>query len=187
LQWVRRRAVTPSSTPATLDGPTGNDGSSLWCGRSRDPCTCLDRVMVGTDRLPVSMTAWSLNRARARTLRALSHSKRQLSRAHAELAQVNRQVLEATERLAAVDHSHVLEANQQLVLAALDAHAAAELAERSRRDGAESFERRTRVDADDPGVAFGQEELERVFLCRGKWSSYVPASFEVCNWPISSF
>jgi len=93
----------------------------------------------------VKKIARKFDRARARTLGKLSRARTQLSRTQAVLAQVNQQVLEATERLAACDQSQLVrEANEQLVISALNAHTAAELAERSRRDGATSFERRVR-------------------------------------------
>lgn len=90
-------------------------------------------------------TSPRIGRARARTLGRLSQAQTQLSRTQAVLAQVNQHVLEATERLAACDQSQLVrEANEQLVISALNAHTAAELAERSRRDGATSFERQAR-------------------------------------------
>ncbi len=82
---------------------------------------------------------------RTRTLRRLSQARLELSRTQAVLMDLNQQVRDATERLAASDQSqHVREANEQLVISALNAHTVAELAERSRRDGASSFERRAR-------------------------------------------
>jgi signal transduction histidine kinase len=93
----------------------------------------------------VKKTDRRIGRARARTLGKLVQARTQLSRTQAALAQVNQEVLEATERLAALDQSELLrEANAQLVISALNAHTAAELAERSRRDGATSFERQAR-------------------------------------------
>jgi len=93
----------------------------------------------------VKTTSRRIGRARARTLGRLSQAQTQLSRTQAILAQANQQVLEATERLAACEQSQLVrEANEQLVISALNAHTAAELAERSRRDGATSFERRAR-------------------------------------------
>ena len=85
---------------------------------------------------------------RTRTLRRLSQARLELSRTQAVLLDLNQLVRDATERLAASDQSHhVREANEQLVIAALSSHAAAEHAERSRRDGATSFERRARREA----------------------------------------
>jgi signal transduction histidine kinase/ActR/RegA family two-component response regulator len=85
--------------------------------------------------------------ARIKALRELSHARLQLSRTQAILADLNREVLDVTERLAASDQSHhVREANGQLVISALNAHTAAELAERSYRDGASSLERRVRME-----------------------------------------
>jgi len=82
---------------------------------------------------------------RTRTLRKLSQARLELSRMQAVLEDLNQQVRDATERLAASDQGQrVREANEQLVISALDAHTAAELAERSRRDDASSFERRAR-------------------------------------------
>ena len=105
----------------------------------------LDRALVDWGGLPVKSTARRVGRARARTLGKLSQARTELSRAQAVLAQVNQQVSEMTERVAACDQRLLVrEANEQLVVSALNAHTAAELAERSRRDGATSFERRAR-------------------------------------------
>jgi signal transduction histidine kinase/ActR/RegA family two-component response regulator len=93
----------------------------------------------------VKTTTPKAGRARARTLGRLSQAQTQLSRTQAALAQMKQQVLEATERLVACDQAQLVrEANEQLVISALNAHTAAELAERSRRDGATSFERQAR-------------------------------------------
>lgn len=79
--------------------------------------------------------------SRTRTLRKLSQARLQLSRTLAALADLNQQVRDASERLAASSQvQHLREANEQLVVSALNALSAAELAERSRRDGASSFE-----------------------------------------------
>lgn len=93
----------------------------------------------------------------------MSQGKPHGSRTHSMPARQH--VLNATGRLAAVDPNHVVrEANQQLVLAALDAHAAADLAEQSRRDGEASFERRTHTDrrAKDALAAMNASLEERV-------------------------
>lgn len=85
---------------------------------------------------------------RTRTLRRLSQARLELSRTQAAIVELNQQVRDATERLAASDQSqHVREANEQLVISALNSRTAAEHAERSRRDGATSFERRARREA----------------------------------------
>jgi paraquat-inducible protein B len=71
-----------------------------------------------------------------------------LARTQAVLVDLNRRVHDATERLAASEQSHhVREANEQLVISSLNAHTAAERAERSRRDRATSYERRVRKEA----------------------------------------
>jgi len=81
-------------------------------------------------------------------LHRLLQARLQLSHTRAVLLDLNQQVRDATERLAAIDQSQVVrEANEELVVSALNAHAAAELAERSRRDGASMFERHTRSQA----------------------------------------
>ena len=93
--------------------------------------------------MPIKRTVRRIDDPRTRTLRKLSQARLQLSRAQAVLLDLSQQVRDATERLAASDQSqHVREANEQLVISALNAHAAAEHAERSRRDDATSFERR---------------------------------------------
>lgn len=85
---------------------------------------------------------------RSSTLQLLSRARLELSIAQAVLADINQQVRHAAERLAASDqHQLVREANQQLVISALNAHTAAELAERSRSDSASSSERRVRTEA----------------------------------------
>ena len=85
---------------------------------------------------------------RTRTLRRLSQARLELSRTQAVLVDLNRQVRDATERLAASDQRQLVrEANEQLVISALNSHTAAEHAERARRDGATSFERRARREA----------------------------------------
>ena len=83
---------------------------------------------------------------RTRTLRRLSQARLQLTHVQALLVDLNRQVRDASDLPAAGgDQSRqVREANEQLVISALDALASAELAERSHRDGATSFERRAR-------------------------------------------
>lgn len=103
--------------------------------------------MVDEDGLAVKMIIQGVDPARTRLLRKVSHGKHPSSRPQSVLATTDQQVLDATERQAAVDQSHVVrEANQQLVLAVLDAHAAADLAEQSRRDGEAAFERHMRMD-----------------------------------------
>ena len=143
LQWERHRLVQLRARP-TLGNPTGNS-SSLARSRWSDLQINLDRALVDWGGLPVKRTARRVGRARARTLGKLSQARTELSRAQAVLAQVNQQVSEMTERVAACDQRQLVrEANEQLVVSALNAHTAAELAERSRRDGATSFERRAR-------------------------------------------
>lgn len=89
-----------------------------------------------------------VNDPRTRTLRRLSQARLELSRKQAVLVDLNQQVRDATERLTATDQSqHLREANEQLVISALNAQTAADLAERSRRDGATSFKRRVRREA----------------------------------------
>ena len=89
-----------------------------------------------------------IDHPRTRTLRRLSEARVELSRTLAVLVNLNQQIRDATERLAASDQSeHVREANEQLVISALNAHTAAEIAERSRRDGVSLFERRARREA----------------------------------------
>ena len=98
--------------------------------------------------MPVKRTLRRVDDPRTRTLRRLSQARLELSRTQAVLVDLNRQVRDATERLAASDQSQrVREANEQLVISALNAQTAAELAERSRRDGETSFERRARREA----------------------------------------
>jgi signal transduction histidine kinase/ActR/RegA family two-component response regulator len=83
--------------------------------------------------------------ARMRALRKLAVAQIQASSAEATLADLNSQVRQASGRLTTSDQScHVREANEQLVISAPVAHNAANLAERSRRADAISFERRAR-------------------------------------------
>lgn len=81
--------------------------------------------------------------ARTSTHRELLRARSKLSRTRAVLAQLNQQVRDTDVQPATIEQSrHVREANEQLVISALNSQAAAELAERSRRDGAASFELR---------------------------------------------
>jgi signal transduction histidine kinase/ActR/RegA family two-component response regulator len=85
--------------------------------------------------------------ARTRTLRKLSQARLQVSRIQAVLENLKQQVRDATEPLAVSTQGQLLrEANEQLVISALNAHTAADLAERSHRDGASSFERQAQTE-----------------------------------------
>jgi signal transduction histidine kinase/CheY-like chemotaxis protein len=127
---------------AIVDGPSGQ-------AEFNELAQSLERwarsSLVDGNGVPMKKTIRRVDNPRTRTLRRLSQARLELSRMQAVLEDLNQQVRDATERLAASDQGQrVREANEQLVISALDAHTAAELAERSRRDDASSFERRAR-------------------------------------------
>lgn len=100
--------------------------------------------MADGDGVPMKSIIHRVDDPRTRTLRRLSEARLELSRTRTLLVNLNQQVRDATERLAASDQSEqVREANEQLVISALNAQTAAEIAERSRRNG----ERRARREA----------------------------------------
>ena len=79
--------------------------------------------------------------------RKLAQTRLQLSHVRLVLAELTRQVHQAKAQLISDSlRQHQRDANEKLVVSALNAHAAAELAERARLDGATSAERRARRD-----------------------------------------
>ena len=108
-------------------------------------------------------TARRMGRARTSPRPELARVQLQLSRTRAVLADLDQQLRDSRAQLATGAQSqHVRDANEQLVISAMNAQTAAEVAERSFRNDATLFERRARVErrAKD-ALAASNASLER--------------------------
>jgi hypothetical protein len=115
-------------------------------------------------------------RARTSPRPELARARLQLARTRAVLANLNQQLRDNSAQLAASAQSrHVRDANEQLVISALNAQTAAEVAERSFRDDATLFERRARVEqrAKDALTASNAPENSRRRATR-RWPQCTP-------------